>query len=84
MQDNPGGGVRSCRGCPQALQENFSFRLIPHRKRTRECCNRGSEVGQYIADEKGEGTVPPWKPKKSDGRRSCEKDLVSKKKGECA
>jgi len=37
--------VRSCRGCLLALQEEFSFLFILHMLKTREGCDRGSEVG---------------------------------------
>jgi len=36
--------VRSCRGCPQALHEEFSSVLSCIGKRTKEGCDRGSEV----------------------------------------
>jgi len=48
--------VRFCRGCPQALQEEFFFHFILHR-RTREGCDRGSEVATVHNEQDGEG---PW------------------------
>jgi len=52
--------VRSCRGCPQALQEEF-FSFYP--TQIREGCDRGSEVGTIHSGRDGEGAVPPRKPK---------------------
>jgi len=36
--------IRSCKGCPQALQEEFSFCFILHRQEDKRRCDRGSEV----------------------------------------
>jgi len=51
-------------------------------KRTREGCDRGSEVRTVHSGRDWEG--PLKKLKESGRRRSCEKDFVSKKSNECA
>jgi len=51
-------------------------------KRTREGCDRDSEVGTVHSGYDGEGPVPPRKPKVSGRRGSCEKDFVSTKSSE--
>jgi len=44
-------------------------------KRTREGCNRGSEVGTVQSGQDWKGSVPLRKLKES-GRRNCEKDFI--------
>jgi len=46
-------------------------------KRTREGCDRGSEVRTVHNGRNGEGPVPLRKPKESGRREGCEKDFVS-------
>jgi len=53
-------------------------------KRTRECCDRGSEVGTIHSGWYKEGPVPPRKPNESGRGESCEKEFISKKSSECA
>jgi len=48
-------------------------------KRTREGCDRGSEVGTAHSGWDGEGPVPPRKPKESGRGGCCEKKFVSTK-----
>jgi len=47
--------VRSFRGCPQTLQEDFFFVLSCIGRRTRESCDRGSEIGTGHSGRDGEG-----------------------------
>jgi len=49
--------VRSCRWCPQALQEELSFSSCIG-KRTKEGCDRGSEVETVHSEQDGIGPVP--------------------------
>jgi len=83
MWENPEGGELDLAEGVRRLQEEF-FRLSCIGKRTRECCDRGSEVGTANSGRDGEGPVPPRKPKESGRRGSCEKYFVSKKSGGCA
>jgi len=46
-------------------------------KRTREGCDRGSEVGTVHSGRDREGSVPARKPKESGRKGSCKKDFVS-------
>jgi len=85
MRDNPGGGeLDPAEGVRRRCKKNFSFVLSYIGKRTREGCDRGSEVGTVHSGRDGEGPVPPRKPKESGRRGSYEKDFVSKKSSECA
>jgi len=52
-------------------------------KRTKEGCNRGSEVETVHSGYDEEGPVPPTKQKESGRRGSCEKEFVSTKSSEC-
>jgi len=52
-------------------------------KKTKEGCDRGSEVETVHNGQDGEGPVPPRKPKESGRRGSYEKEFVSTKSSEC-
>jgi len=47
-------------------------------KRTKEGCDRGSEIGTVHSGRDGKESVPLRKPKKSGRRESCQKDFVSR------
>jgi len=85
MRENPEGGESDpAEGVRRRCKKNYPFVLSCVGKRTREGCNRGSEVGAFYSRRDGEGPVPPRKPKKSGKRESCEKHFVSKKSSGCA
>jgi len=69
--------VRSCRECPQALHEEFSFRFILHRL-------RGQEKAVTVAAKSGQFTAGDTGKREFSKRGSCEKDSVSKKSSACA
>jgi len=46
--------------------------------RTKEGCDRGSEIGTVYSGRSGKGPVPLKKPKESGKRKDCEKDFVSR------
>jgi len=57
--------------------KNSPFVLSCIGKKTREVCDRGSEVGTVHSGRDGKEPVILRKPKESDIRRSCKKDFVS-------
>jgi len=84
MRDNPvGGELDPTEGIRRRCKKHFYFVLNCKGKRTREGCNRGSEVGTVHSRRDGEGLVPLRKPKESAKRGSCEKDFF-KKSSECS
>jgi len=78
--DNPEGGeLDPAEGVRRCCNKNSSSVLSCIGKRTKEGCNRGSEVETVHSGRDGEGPVPPRKPKESRRKGSCETDFVSKK-----
>jgi len=85
MLDNPEGGeLDPAEGVRRRCKKNYLSVLLCIGKRTREGCDRGSEVGTVHSRRDGEVPVPPRKPKESGRRESCEKDFVSTKSNGCA
>jgi len=78
MRDNPGGGeLDPAEDVRRSCKKNSPSVLSCKGKRTRDGCDRGSEVGTVNSGLYGEWPVPPRKPKKSGRRGSCEKDFVA-------
>jgi len=71
IESDPAEGV--CKRC----MKNSPSVLSCIGKRTREGCDRGSEVGTIHSGYDKEGPVLPMKPKGSGRRGSCQKDFVS-------
>jgi len=74
MRNIPEGGELDtaddvCRRC----KKNSSSGLSCIGKRTREGCDRGSEVGTVHNGQDGEGPVPLRKPKEPGRSESCDK-----------
>jgi len=85
MRDNPKGGELDPAGCVRRrCKKNSSVLSCIISKRTKEGCNRGSEVWTVHSGRDGERPVPSKKPKVSSRRGSCEKDFVSRKRSGCA
>jgi len=83
MRDNPGGGESDPSESVRRHWLKNSPSVLSCIGKTRESCDRGSEVGTVHSGYDGEWPVPPRKPKESGRRRSCEKDFVSIKSREC-
>jgi len=69
--------VRSCRWCPQALQERFSFRFILYKWEDKRRLRPWQRSRDIHSGRDGEGPVNLRKPKESGWRESYEKDYVS-------
>jgi len=78
------GELYPAEGVRRRCKKNSPSVLSRIGKRTREGCDRGSEVETVHGGRDGEGPVYPTKPKESGRRGSCEKDFVSKKSSEYA
>jgi len=78
MRDNPEGGKLDTADDVRRRCKKNSPDLSYIGKRTREGCDRGSEVETVYSKRDGKGPVPLRKPKESDRRESCEKDLLSR------
>jgi len=83
MRDNPGGDESDPAEGVLGRCKNSPSVLSCIGKRTREGCDRDSEVGTVHSGRNGKGPVPSRKPKESGMRGSCEKDFVSTKSSEC-
>jgi len=78
MRDNPEGGVLNSADCVRRrCKKNSPFILSCIGKRTREDCDRGSEVGTIRSGRDGEGPVPPRKPKVSGRRERVVRKILS-------
>jgi len=64
--------IRSSRGCPQALQEEFFFRLSCIGKRTREGSDNGNEVGTDHTGETRKGQ-PLWGNRRNSAKERVER-----------
>ena len=67
--------LRFCRGCPQALQAEFSFRWSCEDMRIKEDCGHGSEDGKAHSKWGEKGAVPPKRLRglgSSDGSGRCD------------
>jgi len=86
MQDNPEGGeLDSAEDDRRRCKKNSPSVLSCIGKRTREGCDRGSEIVIVHIGRDEEGPVPPRKPKDlAELRGSCEKEFVSKQSSGCA
>jgi len=79
MRDNPGGGeLDPAEGVRKRCKKNSSSVLSCIGKRTREGCDRGSEVETVYRGWDEEGPIPPRKPKESGRRGSCERFRLPK------
>jgi len=77
MRENPEGGkLDPAEGVCRRCKKNHPSVLSYIGKRTREDCDRGSEVGTVHNGRDGEGPVPLRKPKESGRTESNEKDFV--------
>jgi len=78
MWDNPKGGESDpAEGVRRRCKKNIPSVLSCIGKRTRECCDRGSEVETVHSGRDWEGPVPLRKPKESGRRENSLTSLVS-------
>jgi len=85
MRDSPEGGESDpAESVRKRCKKNSLSVLSCIGKRTREGCDRGSEVGTVHSGRDGGGPDSSRKPKVSGRRGSFEKDFVSKKRSGCA
>jgi len=78
VRDNPERGVLDAADDVRRRWKKNPSSVLSCIKRTREGCDRGSEVGTVHSEQDGERPVPLRKPKESSKRENCEKDFVSK------
>jgi len=79
MRDNPEGGeLHPAEDVRRRYKKNSPSVLSCISKRTKEACDRDSEAGTVHSGRDGKGLLTLRKPKESNERDKCEKDLVSR------
>jgi len=77
MQDNlENGKLDPSEDVRRPCKKNFPSVLSCIRKRTREGCDHGSEIGTVYSGRNNKGPFSLRKRKGSDRRGSCEKDFA--------